>query len=727
MPRAAVRPLPERRAPARVAAIAALLGLLLAVAGSILPAAAPSVPFPAPFSPGVARAADALDLQTTARYVVDPAHQRVRVTVDITAANEHPDATTGGSLTRYFFDGLNLGVQPDAARLHAVQDGTAIGVKAATRAGYRLVTLRFRSKLYYQQSTTVRLSYDLPAGAPRSSSDVRVGSAFATFVAWAFGDRGSVRVEVPSDFRVDIAGAAMATTPGPDGYQAYTATTSTPLGWYASVNATNDANLTHETLSLSDGEQVVIRAWPEDTRWHTRVRGLLTDGVPDLVARIGLPWPVKGPLTVTEVHTPLLEGYAGFYDPSADTITISEDLDDLTIVHEASHAWFNTSLFTERWIDEGLADEYASRVLVALGRKRPDPGTANRQGKAAFRLESWGPPAPIRDAAADAHERFGYDASWTVMRAIVRHVGLDGMRKVFASAAAGTTAYPGEGAPEPTRLPRDWRRFLDLAETYATQAGVGDLFEAWVLEPAQRRLLADRTTARRAYDDLEALGGTWAPPDTVRTSMDAWRFGAAQDAMRAATTVLEERDQVAALATGQGLALPPATETRYQDAGSQADLATLGDQLRSSETALEHLAAASNALAVPRDWFTEVGLDRQDPAVTVDAARAAWTNGDYAATTAGADEAVAMLAAAPEAGRSRVTTIAAAVGAAVLVLLVAAAVLLLRRRRNSAPALAAMPPAIPAWTEPYATLPPDGPPSGPTPAPSPRDEGAPRS
>ena len=46
-----------------------------------------------------------------------------------------------------------------------------------------------------------------------------------------------------------------------------------------------------------------------------------------------------------------------------DTITISEELDELTIVHEASHAWFNRNWFTERWITEGLADEYAARVL----------------------------------------------------------------------------------------------------------------------------------------------------------------------------------------------------------------------------------------------------------------------------------------------------------------------------------------------------------------------------
>ena len=67
----------------------------------------------------------------------------------------------------------------------------------ARRKGYRLATILFRQNLYYGQTARVRLTFDLPGGEPRSASDIRVGSAFATFTAWAFGDRGSVRVEVP--------------------------------------------------------------------------------------------------------------------------------------------------------------------------------------------------------------------------------------------------------------------------------------------------------------------------------------------------------------------------------------------------------------------------------------------------------------------------------------------------------------------------------------------------
>ena len=89
----------------------------------------------------------------------------------------------------------------------------------------------------------------------------------------------------------------------------------------------------------------------------------LERGLPELDGLIGLPWPVTSSLLVTEVHTPLLEGYAGIYHPDSAGIEISEDLDDLTILHEASHAWFNGELFDGRWINEGLADTYATKAL----------------------------------------------------------------------------------------------------------------------------------------------------------------------------------------------------------------------------------------------------------------------------------------------------------------------------------------------------------------------------
>jgi hypothetical protein len=717
-----------RRAPAAV-----LLALLLTVVAGLVPAVAPGMSLPAALGPAVALAADDIAIATEARYTVVPKSGRVRVVVNITATNEKPNRLSGGTtITRYFYDGVNLAIQPEARSVGATQDGRPIKVDVARRKGYRLATILFRQNLYYGQTARVRLTFDLPGGEPRSASDIRVGSAFATFTAWAFGDRGSVRVEVPREFRVEITGADMKQEPEAKGLQAWSATTSRPLDWYALITATNDGALTRDRLPLAGGDEVVIRGWPEDKRWRGRVRDLLRDGVPGLVDQIGLAWPVDGSLVISEVHTPLLEGYAGFYDPKTDEITVSEELDDLTIIHEASHAWFNKSLFTERWITEGLADEYAARVLRALGRGYPAPPASNPREKAAFPLSDWAPPAAIRDQQSQDHETYGYAASWALMRRIVDLVGEDGMRAAFKAAASGTTAYRGEAAPERSRLPSDWRRFLDLVEAEgkaADEAAISDQVAQVALDEAERKLLPARAAARLRYGALVTAGGEWAAPVVVRMAMDRWEFNAATTLMDQATGVLAVRDEVAGLARVEGLEPAAGAEADYQDAASVAELTVVEQDADRSLAVLRQVAGASDVVDAPRDWFTEVGLDGTDPKAEVAVARAAWEGADFQAAETAAADAVEQLRAAPEAGRTKVMTIGAGV-ALVLVLLVALAVLVVRRRnvaarRSRAAAMVATGGGTPQDPSgPYATLPPEGPPAGPPGRPPSGNEGA---
>jgi hypothetical protein len=718
---------PMRRAPAAV-----LLALLLTVVAGLVPVVAPGMPLPASLGPAVALAADDISVATASRYTVVPKAGRVRVVVDITAANEKPNKVTGGSVTRYFYDGVNLAIQPEARTVRATQDGRPVKVDVAKRKGYRLATILFRENLYYGETARIRLTFDLPGGKPRSESDIRVGSAFATFTAWAFGDRGSVRVEVPEGFRVEIVGADMDQETDAKGLQVWSATTTRPLDWYAWVTATNDEALTRDRLALEGGDEVVIRGWPEDKPWRSRVRGLLRDGVPALVDRIGLAWPVDGSLVISEVHTPLLEGYAGFYDPETDEITISEDLDDLTIIHEASHAWFNKSLFTERWITEGLADEYAARVLRSLDRGYPGPPAANPREKVAFPLSDWPPPAAIRDDESQDRESYGYAASWSLMRKIVNVVGEDGMRAAFAAAAAGTTAYPGEAPPERSRLPSDWRRFLDLVQgegEVADEAEVTDLVAKVALDDADRKLLPVRASARRAFAGLVEAGGEWAAPVVVRMAMDRWDFDGATVAMDLAADVLAVRDDIAAAAAAEDLEPAQGPEADYQDAGSVAELAVAEEDADRSLAVLQQVARASDIAEAPRDWFTEVGLDEADPASEVAVARAAWERADLEAAEIAAAGVVEQLRAAPEAGRTKVLTIGAGAGLA-LVILAAMAVIVVRRRsgtarRSRAAATAAAGTGTPPdLSGPYATLPAEGPPAEPPGRPPSGDEGA---
>ena len=665
--------------PAMAAIVAAFV---LAVAGALVPpAVAPVAPLPAAFAPPVAYAADDLSVTADARYIVEPDKAVVRVIVDVTTVNDKPNAVAGGVVTRYFYDGVNVGVQPEATHFKATQDGDPVKVTADRRTGYRLVTIKFGSSIFYKEQTKVRLTYELPAGKPRSSSDVRVGPAFASFLAWAFGDSGTVRVDVPPAFDVTVSGSPMARTTTEGGVQVYRATTSNPIEWYAWINASNNDGLTRQRLALPGGEVIVVRAWPEDTRWRTRVAAILQDGVPDLADRIGLPWPVDGPLSVLEVHTPLLEGYAGFYNRETDEITISEQLDDLTIVHEASHAWFNGNLFTERWITEGLAEEYASLVIDELGGVAPGPVAVKRTAKVAFPLNTWPPPAPIESAEADAREQYGYDAAFSVIDTIVRRAGEGGMRRVFDAASEGTTAYPGNGDPERTSRPADWRRFLDLVEELGGADGVASLMATWALPDGEAADLPAREAARADYHDLVAAGAGWAAPVVIRLAMDSWAFDRVRADIPTATSILAQRDAIDATAASMELDPPTGLEAAYERATTSADLDAAAGLASDEAASLAQVADASVAAAAPRDWFVELGLTGKDPDADLAAARAAWEAGDLAAAGETATLVSGTLAVAGDAGRGRALVFGGA-GAAVLLILVFAIVVLRRRSRN---------------------------------------------
>lgn len=721
------RPGRSRRAPGAVAGTravrryrllpAVLLAALLTVAGALGPAVLDGSRLGAAGGPGsgplglleqaerfaapTTLAADTgIEVRTATRYTVQPSRRVIRAAVDIRATNRTPDRAAGGSITRFYFDGVNLGIQPDATHVRATQDGSAVPVHLAQRDGYRLLKVDFRRSIYFGQTASVHVTFDLAAGRPRSGSDVRVGRAFATFLAWAFGTQATVRIDIPTGFDVDVTGDGITRGRASDGGTVLRASPADPLRWYAWVNARNDDGLSHDVLHVEGGEQIIVRGWPEDARWRSRVGDLLTDGVPELQALIGLPWPVTGSLNVFEVHTALLEGYAGFYDPTKDQITISEDLDDLTIVHEASHAWFNQDLFEERWIEEGLADEYASRVLDTLGRRRPSPDAVEPDARVAFPLESWPPPAAIDDEQSSAAEHYGYNASWTLMRQIVTEVGVDGMRRVFDAAQGHTTAYVGDTAPERVANRNDWRRFLDLTEEVGGGDGIDDLLGRWVLPARDAAQLVARSTARDDYHRLMTTGGAWAPPLVVRVSMDNWSFADARRRIGAALAVLAERDRIASAASDAGLVPPAALESSYESASSDTQLGAVGTTAKDEEATLSAIQAAGDAAAAPRDWLTSLGLEGTTPDTDLASARTDWEQGELVAARELAAGAVAALEAAPELGRQQATRIGAGITGGLVIVL---AILLLawrarRRRRRARLAAASAMMAGGAWS-----------------------------
>ena len=251
--------------------------------------------------------------------------------------------------------------------------------------------------LNFRQSRNIRIEYELPSGKPRSSGDIRVGAAFATFTAWSWGDpgRSTVRIVMPKGFTDSGYGETLKLTEEEDRILLSSGTIRDPAGWYAVIIADRPGSLTDVHVGTAESP-IVVQAWPEDTAWRDQVSRVLDEGVPVLQELVDLEWPVSGDLTVTEVHTPLLEGYAGVYSSLSDTIRISEDLDAQTVLHEASHAWFDQAFVDERWIVEGLAEEYAARARERLG--LDGPAAPIRPTRATRPRSRW-TTGPSRDAS----------------------------------------------------------------------------------------------------------------------------------------------------------------------------------------------------------------------------------------------------------------------------------------------------------------------------------------
>ena len=648
---------------------------LIAVAGTLAPAAAP-----------IARAAsDGLELTTAATYTIAPARHAVAVAVDITARNNKPNVTTGGLVTKYFYDSARVAIQTEATNVRATSGGVRVTATTKPADGYRLLEVRFRTSLFYHQTTTVHVTFDLPGGAPRSKSDIRVGTAFATFVAWAFGDGGSVRVVVPAGFEAESTGsdAAKSTSGGKTIFQATGITDI--ASWYLVVNADRKSALTNDRIDLTGGEHIVIRAWPEDVKWRKQVSELLTSGLPELVEQTGLHWPVTGDLSVFEVHTPLLEGYAGVFFQGQDKIEISEDLDDLTIIHEASHAWFNSDLFDGRWINEGLADTYAAKTLDGIGMGGWAPNHVSPTDRAAVRLVDWVHPGRITDETTDAREQYGYDASWTVMSSLLVDVGSPQMRHVLTAAQDHQIAYVGIGDPETVSGANDWRRLLDLLNEVGRSHIADDVFRRWVVNDAQAEDLDARAAARTAYAALVKAGADWRAPFYVRGAMSDWDFAAATTRITEATAVLARRDAIAAIAGPLGVTPPSGLRTAYQTAHDSLDDA---NHVADTEMAAARaLATATEAVGAPRAPLVVLGLLGTAPEAGLTAARSAFGAGAADAATQ-ATAVTALIDGAVSIGRGRLLAGIAVLVLLVVVLVIATVVLRRRRQRRRALGLA---------------------------------------
>lgn len=631
-------------------------------------------------NPAAADIGLAIDSSTVFR--VDPVASVVRVEATYSVTNVTPNLTRGGRLTRYYYDGLTIPVPRAAAGIRVIDQRSGSPLQTSVRqdAGFSsadALDISFEGRLFHGETARFTVTYRLESGPPRdTTSSVRVNPAFAVFDAWGLGDANAVdvRVEVPVDFDVSISGSSY-TSRVEGQLRIYEATAiARPEEFALFVVARNDAALASRQVDVGDDTTIDVRYWPGDDEWADFVVAELDVSFLALDELVGLPFPVDD-LEILQSVDPGLSGYAGWYLPDQQRIEVSEELDAETLLHEVSHAWFNGELFGERWISEGLAQEFASRALAQSGRALTWPNQPPSGGRHRIALNRWSTPVVIDDDTRGT-DRYGYNASWFVIRELSEEVGIDGLAAAIQWASADLHAYPGEGTPDRVDRPvDDWRRLLDLLEETVGSKRASQLFTEYVTGADQTAVMEERSRARADYGRLRNRSEGWAAPPVVRRALGAWDFDSAHSTMGTANDLLDRRDRLLATAGPLGLRTIPLPEERYEQAATHEALETVASQLADLQSAADAIALAQEESTVGRSFLDRVGLIGADVDARIQLARRAFENGRPTEARQSAGQAVAELRGSTTAGVLRIGIVIALGG---VVLLAPSA----RRRRS---------------------------------------------
>lgn len=645
--------------------LVAALALVAALGG--LPAAA-VLPDAGPLAAPDALAATGLTMTADARYVVDPAKKRVRVSVALVARNNRTDTKT----RRFYYDRAFLAVQPGTTAFRISSSGARPSVRVQRRTStYTLLRIDFGAQLAAGATRRFTLTFDIvdPGGAPTRA--IRIGTSLVSFGAWGFGTAGTpggtVTVTFPSGYSIDVeaAGLGAPTTDGAGNVVYATGRLADALSFFAYFVADRPGDYRETTIQVPIGGRTVpitIRAWPDDPAWAKRVGGLLTRGLPALADEIGLPWPFEQPLVVEEAISRTAAGFAGRYDPQAGRVEIAYYATPYVVLHEAAHAWFDGGLLADRWATEGFASYYAVKAAAATGEKKVTGDVLTPAlEKIRVPLNAWGP-AGSGDAALEDAE---YAAAHKLATLVATRAGTDGLTAVWQAIHERRAAYQPVGsqaALETADGAPDWRALLDLLEE-RTGASYDDLWRQWVVRPTEAALLADRAAARTRYAEVTERAGAWRLPRIVRDALRAWQFDQAVELLDGADRALDAREDVETTAAALDLTPPTTLRTAFEGPhGFAAATAEADAELAALGMYREALAARS---AEP-GTLARIGLWGSDPGAALERAAAAFAAGDLQASADAATLATYLWQGAPDVGRSRLLSIAAIVAALLL-------------------------------------------------------------
>lgn len=694
--------------------------------------------------PAPVAAADGFTKTGSTTYVLDPVKGQLQVTASVTVKNTQPSTTSPYTCTKYYWDywygyvpymstcytttswylsSTMVWVEADAVSIKAKSGSTALTAKVGkVDSGYRAVTVSF-PKLFYGKTRTVTVTYLRKGGAPRSSTSLRLTQAYASFCTATNGkESGSITVKVPAAFTFDTTGDTLSSTIT-GGQRVYTKSGITdPLSYYTCFDGANEDGYLDEALTGPSGLTINLRSWPEDPAWTLAIRKDITAGLPALTSLIGKPLDAITALTVEESATG--NEYAGFYDRKTNTVTVGEHFEQSALTeHELAHAWFNEATFIGTWINEGYA-EWAGRATSHDMTACTAPSGASASS---VNLTDWkwlNPRSTDEErAAVDAL----YDTACYVVTAVADAAGPEGTRLALTALLAGRDPYAADPSAKRATTVANWKDWLDAWDELGLSGATGatgasatlasDLLVQYGVT-SDKATLAQRATARTAYNALIDEVGDWVVPVAVRKPMAKWDFTTAQAAMAAAGPAWDLTGQTDAALAGVDARHGPAAKA-WAAATTEADLKAAATLSQGQLDAAKDVADAGALLVKPLDFAQQVGL-MGSTIPSLDAAVAAVRSGDTAKAKEAADTTRTFLNGLAGVGQGRIT--AAIVGVVVLLvlLLIVVVVVMRRRRASTRAALAAAASSAAAASASAAWAPPSGPDAwGPPPGPDP--------
>ena len=163
-------------------------------------------------------------------YSIDAEAGLLLLDAELVLTNLKPNTRSGNTITQYFYEGIEVLIPEEAINLSITSDGEPLehefrAVEEEEFEGFQLVAIDFIRNLFYQQSTNVRIEYDLAGDPPRGDTAFRVNPAYVFFPAFAWGDPSGTPMSIvlPSDFEIEVFGAGFESVTA-DGLTTYTVT-----------------------------------------------------------------------------------------------------------------------------------------------------------------------------------------------------------------------------------------------------------------------------------------------------------------------------------------------------------------------------------------------------------------------------------------------------------------------------------------------------------------------